>query len=102
MKLPPPYRMLSMLHGGDLGRIVLSARNHLELLGQRRCFQHERVVAHHLEWAFDVAEDAPSRVRNPRCLPVHQRFRTHDLSSIRFTDCLMAETNTQRRYRLSP
>ena len=47
-----------MLDGVYLGRIILGARNDLQLVGQRIRLDDQRVVAHHLERTPDVRENA--------------------------------------------
>src|SRR3954462_1302858 len=80
MELHTPDRMASMTHGVDLGRVVLGARDDLELSRQRVCLDHERMVSHDLEWARNVGENSLAIMRHARRFAVHQFAGAHDLA----------------------
>src|SRR5690242_9540435 len=96
MKLHPIDRVLAMLDGVHLGRIVLAHGRDLERLRNRFALDDERVIAHDLHRRRQTREDTSSIMADLRRLAMHDAFRAHHFAAVRFADRLMSETDTER------
>ena len=78
---------------------VMGLRRHRQIVRQARAFDHERMVARGLEWGIDAAKHAFTLVLDLGQLAVDLNWGAHDLAAESLPDRLMAETDTQQRYR---
>ena len=64
MKLHTPYRVIPMLYGVNLGRVVLRSRHYLEIIGKRAWLNDQRVITHYLEGIGNVGKYPLPVMRN--------------------------------------
>jgi hypothetical protein len=85
-----------MAHAHDLA--VVGSRRDLELVGQARRLDRERVVARGHERGRQACEYAATVVRDRRELAVHHVLRAHDPAAERLADRLVAEAHAEDRH----
>ena len=107
---------MAMLRGDALGMelhamhgiaLVLQAHDHavgrlrgdLELVGQARALDHQRMIARGGEVLRDAGEHALAGVMHLRQLAMHQGRRAHHAAAIDLADGLMAEADAEDRHR---